>query len=176
MLKSILRIIVCVLAGGFMAAASAQVSTFTAALSGANEVPSGDPDGSGNATVSINTATNTVSWSISAQNIDLPPSLAHIHRGAAGVNGPVVIDFSAQLTGSTAITPALATEIIGNPGGFYVNVHTTPFPGGAIRGQLAAQVIPPTGQTSGIPTLSEWALITLALALGVFAMWRMRSR
>ena len=30
------------------------------------------------------------------------------------------------------------TELVGNPGGFYVNVHNTAFPGGAIRGQLVA--------------------------------------
>ena len=44
--------------------------------------------------------------------------------------------------------PALAAEIVANPSGFYVNVHTTPFPDGAIRGQLA-----PSATTSGTTQL-----------------------
>ncbi len=36
----------------------------------------------------------------------------------------------------SGVDPALIGEIIANPAGYYVNVHTTPFPGGAVRGQL----------------------------------------
>lgn len=64
----------------------------------------------------------------------------HIHRGVAGVNGPIVVNFDqTKLNGAQACTPAepaLAREIASTPSGFYVNVHTAQFPGGAVRGQL----------------------------------------
>ncbi len=116
--------------------ASAQTLAFTAQLTGINEVANGDPDGTGLASVTINTVTGATSWSIATANILLPISLAHIHQAAAGVNGGVVFDFAAQLTGSGTMTPALAAQIAANPTGFYVNVHTTEHPSGAIRGQL----------------------------------------
>ena len=121
--------------------ANAQTVTYYAALSGANEVANGDPDGTGLATVIIDTATGAISWNIAAFNILQPISLAHIHQAAAGVNGGVVIDFTAQLVGARTITPALAAQIAANPAGFYVNVHTTEHPGGAIRGQLSATAL-----------------------------------
>lgn len=70
----------------------------------------------------------------------------HIHRGAAGVNGPIVVDLlvggivfdpvSRSAAGTLTIDPALAEEIAGNPAGFYVNVHTTDAPNGFARAQL----------------------------------------
>jgi hypothetical protein len=63
------------------------------------------------------------------------------------VNGPIVVDFVAPNPTSQACTTvalALAAEIKANPAGFYVNVHTGDFPGGAVRGQLGA-----SGTTAG---------------------------
>jgi hypothetical protein len=37
----------------------------------------------------------------------------------------------------TALDPAKATALVAKPQDFYVNVHNAPFPGGALRGQLA---------------------------------------
>lgn len=71
------------------------------------------------------------------------PTMAHIHRGGARVNGPVVLPLrvppngtGSAVTGCQAVDPALLSQIRANPGGFYVNVHTPDFPGGAVRGQL----------------------------------------
>jgi hypothetical protein len=127
--------------GGALAPAA-----LTASLNGANEVDSngipndqGDPDGTGMSMVSLNADTGELCYEISVANIDTPTA-AHIHRGAAGVAGPVVVNLTAPSTGSvsgcTSTTPALAAEIAGNPAGFYVNVHNGPFPDGAVRGQL----------------------------------------
>ena len=117
--------------------AGATIIQFIVPLSGANEVPagSGDPDGSGTATLTLDDATNSISWSITTSNITLPIFLDHIHQGAAGVNGPVVIDFSAQLVGGPIVDADVA-NVLANPSGYYVNVHTTDFQGGAIRGQV----------------------------------------
>jgi hypothetical protein len=69
-----------------------------------------------------------------------PVIAAHIHRGAAGTNGPIVVPFVAPTTGMSqgcvSVADALLNEIRSDPGGFYVNVLTTAHPGGEIRGQL----------------------------------------
>lgn len=68
----------------------------------------------------------------------------HVHRAPATEKGPVVVPLFAGSTdeaqfvqhAEVGIDAALADEICGDPGGFYVNYHTTQDPGGAIRGQL----------------------------------------
>ncbi len=131
------------------ARAEAALIQFVVPLSGANEFPagSGDPDGSGTANLTIDNVALTVSWNITVNNIQLPIFLDHIHSGAAGVNGPVVVDFSAELVGGPIADPDLAA-VLANPAGFYVNVHTNEFPAGAIRGQIAAPE-PATGLLLG---------------------------
>jgi hypothetical protein len=108
-----------------------------AELLGVNEVSGGDPDGSGWADVTINLGQSEVCWKIDYENLD-PTTAAHIHRGLAGVNGPPVVNFSASIGGGCAEADQdLLKEILQNPSDFYVNVHTTVFPPGAIRGQLS---------------------------------------
>ena len=94
------------------------------------------------------------------QNIETPTA-AHIHRGAAGVPGPVVIPLNvSMLSGGTVagISQGLVDEIVANPGNFYVNVHNASFGGGAVRGQLiplaadtatGAQFVPVVGKVTG---------------------------
>lgn len=127
--------------------AQAALNSFVAILLGSNEVPGpGDPDGFGIATLIIDTSNNSATWSILANNIVTPLSGAHIHSGAAGTLGPVIVDFGGQLTGTVtdidlaSITPANASL-------FYVNLHNSFFPAGAIRGQLSftATVVPEPG-------------------------------
>ena len=115
---------------------------FTTTLLGANEVPGpGDPDGSGTAKITINRGTGEICWSISVEDITLPATGAHIHPGAAGVAGPVIVPLSSPdatglSSGCTAVDRELAKDIAKNPADYYVNVHTSDFPGGALRGQL----------------------------------------
>lgn len=118
------------------APAHAVINSFVAFLSGANEVGAGDPDGFGIASVIIDSSVNSVSWSFLANNIVTPLSGSHIHNGPAGVNGPVIVDFSATLSGSGLIDADLAMINPANAASFYVNLHNSAFPGGAIRGQL----------------------------------------
>ncbi|HKS06974.1 MAG TPA: CHRD domain-containing protein [Gemmatimonadaceae bacterium] len=75
---------------------------------------------------------------------------AHIHKAAAGVNGPIHWDFleagnpvasladqPSQLRGvARPRTAAVLADLLANPELYYVNVHSTAFPGGAVRGQL----------------------------------------
>jgi hypothetical protein len=116
----------------------------SARLLGANEVPPADPDGSGRA--GVDARDSRVCWSASWANI-ATPTRGHIHQGAAGTNGPIVVPFFEAPNGlpatldsvsgcTTGLDPALVRSIRSNPSGFYVNLHNAEFPGGAIRGQL----------------------------------------
>ena len=116
--------------------------TYHATLTGAEEVPGpGDPDGSGRAEVSISDRLDQVCYEIAGVTGIAPATMAHIHRGAKGVAGPVVVTLEPPTDGhSKACTKAsesIADEIKATPSGFYVNVHNAEFPNGAIRGQLA---------------------------------------
>jgi hypothetical protein len=134
------------LAGGMPARAAnvGAVTTLEAHLTGPAEIPGpGDDNGSGRAIVNLYADLDIVCWTIGVKRIELPATLAHIHRGTATEAGPVQIDLSApdlrrRSRGCVAADSALIDEIIGNPAGFYVNVHNKPFPGGAVRGQLEA--------------------------------------
>jgi hypothetical protein len=100
-----------------------------------------EPNATGTAVVRVRQDAGVVCYRLHAANVTLPTVAAHIHRGGAAVNGPVVVPFTApgadgNSSGCTNADAALITEIIGNPAGFYVNVHTKEHPAGAIRAQL----------------------------------------
>ena len=136
--------------------AFAQLSTV---LLGGNEVDAngvanaGDPDGIGTAAVLIRDTDPSLCYAILVTGIDTPTA-AHIHEGAAGVNGPVVVPFEPPATGDpgemgeciTADAAVLA-RIRQNPAGFYVNVHNAAYPGGAIRGQLLGSSPAPSARS-----------------------------
>ena len=109
-------------------------------LTGANEVNGGDPDGSGDATISLSPGGSELCFNIVVTGLAATTG-AHIHRGVAGVNGPIVVALTAPVNGSSTgcvpVDSKLLKEIQQHPDQFYVNVHTTEYPGGAIRGQLS---------------------------------------
>lgn len=135
---------------------------FSAVLSPANEVPpvtnaestvfgtanitmTTTKDGAGN----ITAATATFAVTLGGFPAGAAVNLAHIHPGAAGVNGSPLVNLGlaagevtvanglASFTKSSiAVDPAVAQQIITNPAGFYFNVHSTLNPGGVARGQL----------------------------------------
>jgi hypothetical protein len=120
-----------------------------ARLDGRQEVPTaggpavGDPDGS--ATGLVKVQGDRVTFAFSWKGITAP-TLGHIHEGGKGVNGPVKVALfgtampetvTAAAGAVTVSDPAIADAIRANPAGFYLNLHTTQFPGGAVRGQLS---------------------------------------
>jgi hypothetical protein len=120
---------------------------FTAKLVGSVEVPPGDPNASGTGLIRLNAAEGLVCFKLVVTGANAPIVAAHIHRGAAGVAGPVVVTLVApaataananvqQSKGCVSADPSLIREIAANPAGFYVNTHNKNFPAGIVRGQL----------------------------------------
>ena len=118
------------------------VVVLTTTMTGAQEAPGpGDPHGSGTAVITLTPGGDQICWSLQVADLTSPAVAAHIHVGAVGEPGPVVVpltppDASGTSQGCTTVDPALVDAIIANPANYYVNVHTVDFPAGAIRGQL----------------------------------------
>ena len=118
---------------------------FSTALTGAAEVPGpGDADASGSASIVLNQGLATVCFDVSWEDIDGTVVASHIHVGPVGVAGPVVVTLFTGAFGGTDVVSGCATgvdrglikAIRQDPSAYYVNVHSTVFPAGAVRGQL----------------------------------------
>lgn len=115
---------------------------FSTTLSGPSEVPSGDPDATGTATVWVNPGTGTVCYAWSVTNAATPILAAHIHHAPVGVAGPVVVPLpptgpSSGTGCTTGVDRGLAMDILIHPSDYYVNTHNAEFPAGVARGQLS---------------------------------------
>lgn len=110
--------------------------TLAATLSGANEPGGGDADGTGAFTVEIDADAGDFCYTLTADKID-KATMAHVHTGAAGVNGPPVVTLELGSDLCVAVEPDVLKPIVANADGYYVNVHNAAYPGGAVRGQLA---------------------------------------
>ena len=112
-------------------------------MTGAAEKPGpGDPDGTGTATLRTMRGAGQICFVLQVSNITLPATASHIHKAPVGEPGPVVVpltpapDASGGSHGCVAVDRLLVGAILDHPDQYYVNVHTTDFPAGAIRGQL----------------------------------------
>jgi len=120
-------------------------------LTGDVEVPKGDPNASGTASVKVSDSQVcfNVQWS------GIKATASHIHLAPEGKAGAIVVPFFKSSTplsatsksGCTEVSATLAKAIAGNPSAYYINVHDTQFPKGAIRGQLAKD----SGDGSALP-------------------------
>ena len=144
---------------------AAAETTLTAQLAGSAET---DEDGTGTATLVLDPDAGTACWEMTAEGID-PVTVSHIHEGAEGVDGGVVVDldldgFEGTSEGCNEAAEADALQaIIDDPAGYYVNLHNEAFPGGAIRGQLAAST-PNTALPSTDRSVALLGLLLVAVA------------
>jgi hypothetical protein len=125
----------------FSTTAAAQ-QKFSVSLHGRQEVPANNSAGNGNCMVTLNQTETQITVTCNYRNLTSNVTGAHIHDNApVGVNGPIRFNFS--FTGGTtgtigplvfSTTPAQIAELRTNR--WYVNIHTSNFPGGEIRGQV----------------------------------------
>ena len=138
--------------GGALACSSKDTTApkaerYTAALSGSNETmpPALIVGATGTATITVNG--NALAWTITTANFaagtTAPGSSsttlpAHIHVGAPGVAGGIMVPLSATVNGTTQGTVTVVDSVLTHlrAGDTYVNVHTAARASGEIRGQL----------------------------------------
>jgi hypothetical protein len=151
---------------GQLSAVSGTAIVYAADLRGSNETPPNSSTATGSAIVTIDTINNTLTWDVATKGI-ASPLFAHIHPGAAGVAGNPLITFAGsssdftngRTNGAVSIASLDATQLnnlLTNPSAFYVNVHSSAFPGGEIRGQLTAANeydVAVAGHVTGIGTV-----------------------
>ena len=128
-------------------ASQATMWEFTSMLSGLNEVPPNGSPATGTSTGTYDDITNMFMMDTVGSNFSANVTAAHIHRGAAGIAGPIVFPLSGA-TGGTSYTSHdmfVFTEVQEADflaGLYYVNIHSVEFPGGEVRGQLEPTVVP----------------------------------
>jgi hypothetical protein len=191
---------------GMVSTGEGAVITYAADLSGANENPTNASAGSGFATVILDTGAHTLRVVVTFANLSGPTTASHIHcciappqNAGVATTTPTFPGFPLgvtnggydrvlDLTQASSWTPAFITAQGGTPAGAeaalttglaagqaYLNVHSSVYPSGEIRGFLTLGSAP-TVFDSAIPTLSQWAVVALVLAVGVAALVVMRRR
>ena len=105
--------------------------------------------------ITIDASRSVLTWDVNIGTLQ-NPSAAHIHKAPVGTSGGIVVPLVTNASGFVgnrahgvvvapdAATVALFADIAANPSAYYVNVHNTAAPGGALRGQIAA--IDPTNE------------------------------
>ena len=146
------------------------VDMFSFNASGAQEIPPTDSTATGDCLADLSTNATSVHVRCS-HNVDNVTNI-HLHAAPPGEDGPVIFDFpnTPTFAGDVPLTPRLVADFAA--GFLYVNIHSLDYTEGEIRGQLIAGAPAHLGD---IPTLSEWALMMMMMALGTFAVWRIRS-
>ncbi|MEX2486850.1 MAG: CHRD domain-containing protein [Nitriliruptoraceae bacterium] len=181
---------ICAVLVALAAPALAQERTFTSPLSGDEEVPPVDTDASGSAEYVLSEDGTQVSFTVDVENLE-NITMAHIHLGAAGENGPPVVWLHTQdqapelvegvTTGTLASGTFTADDLVGPleggtlqdlvdemaAGNTYTNVHTEAFEAGEIRGQISER--PSRIDTGGGGTASTSGLPMIVFGLAAVA-------
>jgi Cu/Zn superoxide dismutase len=132
-----------ILAGcAILAAGSASAATtkFQATLTPGAEVPPTKSTGTGEATVTLDTATHQITYDVTFSGFSSDVTAAHIHGPAEpGKNAGVLVPLGSPppkspIHGTATLTPEQEQALTG--GLTYVNIHSKNNPSGAVRGQL----------------------------------------
>jgi len=165
-------------------AAGAATTSYTFNLNAAQQVPQNPSPAAGSFQMMLDDVADTITFSSASFGFLGTVTASHIHMAPAGVNGAVVYNLltnadsmgplmigafalpgSYGFTGAgKAIAASLISDINAAPWNFYVNIHTSAYGGGEIRGQLAP-----------VPEPSTYALMAIGLGLLTVAKRRRKS-
>lgn len=99
----------------------------------------GDEDASGRVELKVDPDTRRICYDFHVRGL-ATPLMAHIHKGAPHQSGPSVVTLftgPGKMHDCLTWTQKWVDQIAADPAAFYVNLYTTEFPEGALRGQLA---------------------------------------
>lgn len=101
--------------------------------------PTGTTNASGIFAFDLVEKTGELKYTLKVADLTGPAAAGHIHKGAVGVAGPVVVALmvpttTVEVAGTVTLPPAAIADL--KAGLLYVNIHTAANPGGEIRGQL----------------------------------------
>jgi len=119
-----------------------ETRTLSASLSGSQEVPRTPSTATGSGTLTMDLPSRAIRGSIVITG--MTATMAHIHTGEAGANGPIIVDLTQTSPGTWSV-PAGATlteaqAAAFSAGALYYNAHSVAFPNGEIRGQIGREV------------------------------------
>jgi hypothetical protein len=115
---------------------------FTVPFSGGQVVPgTGDPDGTGGVLVALGRKSGSFCFFADTANISTPLTGVHLHRGASGQVGEVVVELHGSTndpdsSGCFTIDREQVRDISRFRHNYYIDIHNEEFPGGALRAQL----------------------------------------
>src|SRR5437667_531638 len=146
-MRRLRSVIFCVVVA--VCAAPAIGQTFVFHLRGDQEVPPTPSVATGGCMAQLNQPSSQMT--ITCVHDVVGATLMHIHRGAPGVNGPIVFDLGNPATPVNAtwsgMTPADIADLLA--GNLYVNIHTAGRPAGEIRGQMLPRTVDMVSFTAG---------------------------
>ena len=114
---------------------------FTASLDGAQEVPPSGSLATGSGTFGLD-ASGTLTYSITFSGLTGSETMAHFHEAPVGVDGPPIHTLPPGSPKTGVFTPTVAQVAELKAGNLYINIHSSLFSGGEIRGQLVSQCQP----------------------------------
>ena len=116
-------------------AAPTNITNLTATLDGTQQVPANNSTAGGLFTGSYDGNSKILTYSVTYRG--LTPIAGHIHSGAPGMTGPISIAFSglaSPITGTAYLSLDQINDLLNNH--LYVNLHSSAFPNGEIRGDI----------------------------------------
>jgi CHRD domain len=115
------------------------IRIYRLALAGRAETPPGAANGTGAAVIAFH-GSSVVCWRFAHLHGFINATFAHIHIGAKGKSGNIVVPLSTgpalHHQGCVPVSGSLVKAIERDPSGYYVNIHSKRYPGGAVRAQL----------------------------------------
>ena len=148
-----------------------------ASLAGSQEVPAVATSATGNGWVLVSTDGSTLTYYVAYSGLSGAAAAAHIHTGAVGVAGGVILPLAvsaspmtgtltaADFTASGSVTTFAQAVAAIQAGTTYFNIHTAANPGGEIRGQIAVTVAAPAPTPTPRPAASATTPPTSTLPL-----------